>query len=110
VLARGFAGAFFAAGFFAVPVVPLAFMLGLAWAAGFFFVAGFLVVVTAAPEATRDECLVRCLVDFFGVVAASAIDDNVKAAMTATSSSFSVLRTIRPSLWNLIVLTVQRLR
>lgn len=89
------AGAFFATGFFTVPLVAVA--LALDRAAGFFFAAGFFVVVTAAPDATRDECLVRCLVVFFVAVAASAIDVMVKAAISATRSSFIVLRTIRLS-------------
>jgi hypothetical protein len=61
--------------------------------AAFFFAAGFLPVCTGAPDETRDECLARCLV-FFGA-AASAIDDIVNAATSATTSIFSVLRTMR---------------
>jgi len=59
----------------------------------FFFAADFLPVCTGAPDETRDECLARCLV-FFGA-AASAIDDIVNAATSATTSIFSVLRTMR---------------
>ena len=86
----GFAGAFFAAGFeaveFAFADVP----------DGFFFAAEFVAPLgaAAAPDDTRDECLVRCLVVFFGV-AASATDVSAKAAIRATTSIFIVLRTIR---------------
>jgi hypothetical protein len=84
------AGAFFAAGFEAVEFdfadVP----------DGFFFAVEFVALLgaAAAPEDTRDECLVRCLVLFFGV-AASATDVSAKAAIRATTSIFIVLRTIR---------------
>jgi hypothetical protein len=84
------AGAFFAAGFEAVEFdfadVP----------DGFFFAAELVALLgaAAAPEDTRDECLVRCLVLFFGV-AASATDVSAKAAIRATTSIFIVLRTIR---------------
>jgi hypothetical protein len=87
---EGFAGAFFAAGFdvveFGFAVVP----------AGFFFEAELVALLGAAPapDDTRDECLVRCLVVFFGV-AASATDVSAKAAIRATTSIFIVLRTIR---------------
>jgi hypothetical protein len=86
----GFAGAFFAAGFeaveFAFADVP----------DGFFFAAEFVAPLgaAAAPDDTRDECLVRCLVVFFGV-AASATDVRAKAEISATTSIFIVLRTIR---------------
>ena len=54
---RCFAGAFFAAAFSAV---RCAFGLRSAARARLLLVAGFFVVVAAAPDATRDECLVRC--------------------------------------------------
>jgi hypothetical protein len=84
------AGAFFAAGFEAVEL-PFADAPD-----GFFFAAEFVALLgaAAAPEDTRDECLVRCLVLFFGV-AASATDVSAKAAIRATTSIFIVLRTIR---------------
>jgi hypothetical protein len=69
-------------------------------AEAFFFAAGFLPAGTGAPEATREECFVRCLV-FFGA-AASAVDDSVSAAISATTNIFNVLRTMR--------LTIARLR
>jgi hypothetical protein len=102
VLARC-AGVFFAAGFFVVPA-PVAFVRALAGgcAAGFFFPAGLRVVVTAAPDATRDECLVRCLVVFF-VTAASAIDDIVKAAIRATRISLIVLPAMRRPLEQIVL-------
>jgi hypothetical protein len=59
-------------------------------AAARLFVSGLFASGTTAPEATRDECLVRCLV-FFGA-AASAVDESAKAAMSATTSIFIVLR------------------
>jgi hypothetical protein len=58
-----------------------------------FFFAGFFPVCAGAPDDTREECFARCLV-FFGA-AASAIDDIVNAATSATTSIFSVLRTRR---------------
>jgi hypothetical protein len=81
------AGAFFAAGF---AVVESAF----AGVPEGFFGAEFVPVVGAAPDDTRDECLVRCLVLFFGT-AASATDVSAKAAISATTSILIVLRTIR---------------
>jgi hypothetical protein len=66
----------------------------------FFFAAGFLPAGTGAPEATREECFVRCLVFF--AAAASAVDDSVNAATSATTNIFNVLRTMR--------LTIARLR
>ncbi len=83
VLGRRFAGVFF---------VVLALALGRA-GAGFFFADGFAAVVAAAPEETRDECFVRCLV-FVGA-AASATEDSAHAATRATTSTFSVLRIMR---------------
>jgi hypothetical protein len=53
------------------------------------------VVVSAAPDATRDECLARCLV--FAGVAASAADDIAKAAINATTTILIALRIIRSS-------------
>jgi hypothetical protein len=90
----GFAGAFLAAGFdeaveLALAVVPAGFFLGVVCVA----------LVGAAPDETRDECLVRCRVLFFGV-AASATDDSAKAAIMATTSIFIVLRIIRIDLRN----------
>jgi hypothetical protein len=84
VAGRRFAGAFFAAG-----ALALARARVRAFAVAFFFAAGLRPVV-AAPDATREECLARCLV-FFGA-AASALDDSANAAMSATSSIFIVLR------------------
>ena len=49
---------------------------------------------SGSADDTRDECLVRCLVLFFGV-AASAVDVSANAAIRATTSIFIVLRTIR---------------
>jgi hypothetical protein len=46
-----------------------------------------------APEATREECFVRCLV-FFGV-AACAVDDSANAATSATTNILIVLRIMR---------------
>ena len=100
-LGRGGAGFFFAAGFvaagilipFLIAFVVLALALGRAGAGFFFFAAGFVPVVAAAPDDTRDECLVRCRV-LVGV-AASAIEDRANAATSATTSVFSVLRIMR---------------
>ena len=86
-----FAGAFFAAGFVAVE-------LDFAGVVDDFFLAPAAFVDeaagAAAPDATRDECFVRCRVVFFGV-AASATDDSAKAAISATTSILIVLRIIR---------------
>jgi hypothetical protein len=63
-------------------------------AAVFFLIAGFLAVVTVAPDddETRDECLARWRTIFLG--AASAIELTVKAATSAISNIFIVLRII----------------
>ena len=90
VVGRRFAGVFLAAGLCDVEALALVLAPVPAFATAFLFVAGFLVVVAAAPDATRDECFTRCLV-FFGV-AASAIDDSANAATSAATSSFSALR------------------
>jgi hypothetical protein len=85
-----FAGAFFAAGFVAVE-------LDFAGVVDDFLARAALVdeaAGAAAPDATRDECFVRCRVVFFGV-AASATDDSAKAAISATTNILIVLRTIR---------------
>jgi hypothetical protein len=85
-----FAGAFFAAGFVAVE-------LDFAGVVDDFLAPAALVdeaAGAAAPDATRDECFVRCRVAFFGV-AASATDDSAKAAISATTNILIVLRTIR---------------
>ncbi len=64
---------------------------------GFFFGVGLFAGVVETPEATRDECFTRCRTARFGGAAASAIDDSVNAATSATNSIFIVLRTIRAS-------------
>jgi hypothetical protein len=73
--------------------VVLALALGRAGAGFLLFAVGFVPVVAAAPDDTRDECLVRCRV-FVGV-AASAIEDRAHAATSVTTSIFSVLRIMR---------------
>lgn len=83
MLGRCLTGAFF---------VVLALALGRA-GAGFFFAAGFVPVVAAAPDDTRDECLVRCRV--FAGAAASALEHRAHAATSVTTSIFSVLRIMR---------------
>jgi len=91
VVGRRFAGALFAVDLCAeAPAFARACVVAL------FFAAGFLPVVAVAPDATREECFTRCMV-FFGA-AASAIDDSAKAATSATTSIFIVLRTMRTSL------------
>jgi hypothetical protein len=62
-------------------------------AEAFFFVAGFLPAGAGAPEATREECFVRCLV-FFGA-AACAVDAIANAATSATTNILKVLRIMR---------------
>src|SRR4051812_17631789 len=88
VVGRRFAGGF-GRGF----TVALDFACVPVFGAAFLFAAGVFPVVATAPEETRDECFVRCLV-FFGV-AASAIDDSANAAIRTATNIFIVLRTIR---------------
>jgi hypothetical protein len=93
VVGRRFAGAFFNAGFFADPADGFARVPDFA-AGAFFFAAGCLPVVAAAPDDTRDECLARCLV-FFGAAASAIEEDSANAASRATTSIFMELRIMR---------------
>ena len=61
-----------------------------ALAAAFFFPAGVFAAGATAPDDTRDECFARWRVFF--AEAASATDDRANAAMSTTTSVFSVLR------------------
>jgi hypothetical protein len=93
VVGRRGAGALFTAvGFDAE---ARAFARARAPAGFFFFVAALFPTGAAAPDATREECLTRCLV-FFGA-AASATDESATAAISAATNVFILFRTIRPS-------------
>ena len=103
VVGRRFAGAFLAGAFGVVAFGVVRVRVPEAAAGAFFLAAGLPAVpllfeaAPDPPDATRDECFVRCLSGFFGGAAASAIDDSANAAMSATNSIFIVLRTIRTS-------------
>ncbi len=95
VVADFFRTGFFATAGFRVAIVPAPVpLLFRAAVAALFRTAGFFALVTVAPDEdeTRDECLARWRTIFFG--AASAIELTVKAATSAISNIFIVLRII----------------